>query len=44
MRIDKDVEMETLAMFVVPALPAQGSVRSAAWGVVSNQNAVDRAL
>ena len=44
MRIDEDVEMETLAMFVVPALPAQGSARSAAQGVASNQNTVDRAL
>ena len=44
MRIDEDVEMETLETFVVPALPARGSVRSAAWGVASNQNAADGVL
>ena len=43
MRIDEDIEMETLATFVVPVLPARGSARSAAWGVAFNQNAADRA-
>ena len=37
MRIDEDIEMETLVMFVVPVLPVQGSARSAAQGVASNQ-------
>ena len=43
-RIDEDIEMETLVMFVVPAPPAQGSVRSAAQGVTSNQTIADKAL
>ena len=40
-RIDEDIEMDTLETFVVPVLPARGSVRSAARGVVSNQNTAD---
>ena len=36
-RIDEDIEMDTLETFVVPALPARGSARSAARGVVSDQ-------
>ena len=35
----EDVEVETLTRFVVPALPAQGSARSATREVAPDQNA-----